>query len=350
MNDLRGIEFFKRKNRQYIVDALTKALIKSEVLGYIKELIDKNEPFSIYFMDIDYFKVINDTYGHHVGDNVLMSIANAINSTLDDNSVLGRFGGDEFIVVQKGVTDYDTKWQLARKICLSVSNLEYDFGQEHLNQTTSITIGISSFPDDANNFNDLIITADKALYRGKQKGRNCFIIYDKAKHEKLKIDSDSQNNLSKQLELIYDKFSNVFNLDVDKTLTDLVTELAPLYSIDRVCIKLDDRFDVLYKNDDMKGECYPIPIEKYNEVGYKNNMILAINFRTHYEQSDPEFFKMLEDNNSNSQMVIRIKTHSNKYGYLRLDKFREMIWNSDVKIIFQTLASLYGIGLERGNK
>ena len=79
-------------------------------------------------------------------------------------------------------------------------------------------------------------------------------------------------------------------------------------------------------------------------------MILAINFRTHYEQSDPEFFKMLEDNNSNSQMVIRIKTHSNKYGYLRLDKFREMIWNSDVKIIFQTLASLYGIGLERGNK
>ena len=45
MNDLRSIDFFKKKNRQYIVDALTKALIKSEILGYIKELIEKNEPF-----------------------------------------------------------------------------------------------------------------------------------------------------------------------------------------------------------------------------------------------------------------------------------------------------------------
>lgn len=347
MREFGSIDFFKGKNKQYITDALTKALIKSEILSYVGYLCKNNEPFSLYFMDVDYFKLINDTYGHNVGDDVLTKIADAISGALDENSILGRFGGDEFIVVQKGVTDYDNKWQQGRKICLAISNLGYNFGENHLNQTTSLTIGISSFPNDAKTFNKLIETADKALYRGKQKGRNCFIIYDKAKHETIRFDNELQNTMTNQLEMIFDKFTNEFNDDVNQKLVDLVTYLGPIYSIDRICLKTDDDFKVLYKDPDFNAPCYPIPIEKYNPIGYKDNMMLAINFRVHYEQNDNELFKMLEDQNVNSQIIFRIKTHSNKYGYLRLDKYRETIWQTSLKVVFQTLASLYALELER---
>ena len=349
MRDFESIDFFKRKNKHYITDALTKTVIKSEILGYISYLIDNQEPFSLYFMDIDYFKSINDTFGHTVGDDALRKIADAINDNLDENAILGRFGGDEFVVVHKGVTDYDTKWQQGRKICLAVSNLNYDFGTGHLNQTTSITIGISSYPQDANTFAGIMETADKALYRGKQKGRNCFIIYDKAKHENLKID-EAQANVSKQLEMIFDSFSNTFITDPDKKLVDLATNLAEIYSIDRICLKTDEVFKVLYKNEDIGDVCSPIPMEKYNAIGYKNSNVLDINFRVHYEESDNELFKMLEEQRVNSQVIVRIKTHSNYYGYLRLDKFRETIWNADVNNVFQILASLYAIELENISK
>lgn len=344
MDKYDNIEFFKDKNKKYIFDELTNTLIKSVVLGYIGSLVKNAEPFTIFFMDLDYFKTINDTYGHNIGDLVLSKTANTIASCLNDNQVIGRFGGDEFIVVAKGMTEYQDKWELGRKICLAVSGLKFDFGQEHISQTMTVSIGISTFPNDANTFNNLIERADKALYRGKQKGRNCFVIFNKEAHENIMVNNEaSSHELSKMISYIYDEMTEA-HTDLCKKLVQISSFLAITFSVDAISILLNGEYKVLYENAEFNLK--PIPIETYEKVGFKDSDILAINLRMHFEETCNELFKMMEEQDVNASVILRISTHNKEYGYLRIDKCRENIWSPAVKVAFQVLAKLIAIEIE----
>jgi len=125
------------------------------------------DAFSLIMCDIDHFKNVNDTYGHDVGDFVLKEVAQIIKSQVREKDIVGRWGGEEFLIVV-----HDCKLNtlvLAERIRASIENHVYKYNSYELNVT--ITLGVSSYHANSN-IASLVKSADMKLYRGKKNGRN----------------------------------------------------------------------------------------------------------------------------------------------------------------------------------
>lgn len=144
----------------------------------IKALAERNDNSLIAFfiMDIDEFKLVNDTFGHAMGDQVLKEVAKLLRSALGDDDLIGRLGGDEFIFCMLNVPN---KGIIRRKV-RRIWNLLHKKLDESM--TLSGSIGISVYPEDGSTFDELYKTADKALYLIKENGKNNYGFY----HEEIK--------------------------------------------------------------------------------------------------------------------------------------------------------------------
>lgn len=179
---LIDITELKEDEKKYEIDDLTKVYTRASSLEKIcTELINcskKNIPFSFIMCDIDYFKNINDKYGHIVGDKVLSSIGKIFLNNLT-NAIIGRYGGEEFIIFLKNINSNDCL-NLIKKIKSDLSKLEIKHEKSII---SNITISFGIFQIDKNaqiisheNVNKILFefidNADKALYSSKKMGRN----------------------------------------------------------------------------------------------------------------------------------------------------------------------------------
>ncbi|WP_249871544.1 sensor domain-containing diguanylate cyclase [Oceanobacillus saliphilus] len=132
-----------------------------------------NETIAIMYIDIDKFKSINDTFGHHVGDKLLQQFAERLKGCVRENDVLCRVGGDEFLVLLKGIKDKNQLADVAKRM-QSAFQRPYQISENILDVTSSI--GIAVFPKDGLKSRSLIHHADQALYRAKE-NRNQYVFY-----------------------------------------------------------------------------------------------------------------------------------------------------------------------------
>lgn len=130
--------------------------------------------FAIFYIDLDRFKAVNDTYGHTAGDNLLQQVANRIRSCIRDTDMLARIGGDEFMLLLDGLNCPHEANRVAMDI-LRAFQQDFDLGEAFVNVTPSI--GISFYPDDGDNAAALQRNSDIALYQAKNAGRNGFRYY-----------------------------------------------------------------------------------------------------------------------------------------------------------------------------
>lgn len=146
-------------------DMLTKAFNKVTIMNIIDRLINnkKIEVFSILMFDIDNFKAINDSLGHVTGDVCLKTLANIASGNIREVDYLGRYGGDEFIIVLPTLGEAEAKF-VAERFKRKVS--------ETSNPRFTVSIGISSYPKDGQTVKELISVADRGLYKSKSKGKN----------------------------------------------------------------------------------------------------------------------------------------------------------------------------------
>ena len=156
-----------------IYDGLTGCYNKKESEIFIQQLLHtysryKKEPFSILMLDIDFFKKINDTYGHLAGDIALKEMAKIVFSVIRDSDLFGRYGGEEFLVVLPN-TKITGALRLAKRIKDSIENNIVHFDNKEIKFT--ISIGVTSIGIN-DNYESLISRVDEALYEAKQKGRN----------------------------------------------------------------------------------------------------------------------------------------------------------------------------------
>jgi diguanylate cyclase (GGDEF)-like protein/PAS domain S-box-containing protein len=128
--------------------------------------------FSLLMLDIDYFKNINDTYGHGAGDEVLRHIAYLIRQSLRMVDMPGRFGGEEFAVILPH-TDLDAAYKTAERLRQYIANTPAVYN--HMQIPFSVSIGIATYQDDIENEDELYKMADDALYEAKRKGRNIVV-------------------------------------------------------------------------------------------------------------------------------------------------------------------------------
>lgn len=129
-----------------------------------------NHTFSLLLLDIDHFKLVNDNYGHDVGDEVLKQITKTIKENIRKTDVFARYGGEEFILLLRK-TDLEKSMLIAEKIRVSIEQMTMVENLSSIKVTMSV--GVVEYTPQYNEFYELITKADEALYRAKDQGRNC---------------------------------------------------------------------------------------------------------------------------------------------------------------------------------
>lgn len=161
-------------------DAMTGLHNRRFLEEYMQTLIASNNRnkahLSILMLDLDYFKMVNDKYGHDAGDTVLKSLAQVLLQSVRSSDLVIRYGGEEFLIILQD-TEGDCADAVAEKIRLSVENLRIQAAGTTLQKT--ISIGISDFPTDSDTFWQAVKYADVALYRAKDEGRNRVVRFNK---------------------------------------------------------------------------------------------------------------------------------------------------------------------------
>ena len=164
----REVSNFRSKSHQDALTGLWNRIYSEETIN--AWLAGKDEG-ALLMIDVDNFKPINDSYGHIAGDKTLRMLANILRFTSSEEDVLGRVGGDEFIVFVKNATDKKALSERAASIIEKFAQKIKEFGFE---TNTSVSVGIAQVPDDGKEFIDLYSCADKALYYVKQNGKSSY--------------------------------------------------------------------------------------------------------------------------------------------------------------------------------
>ncbi|MEW6982200.1 ABC transporter substrate-binding protein [Colwelliaceae bacterium 6471] len=174
-------------NRSLMQDRLTNALNRAKRDGSLIALL---------FIDLDNFKLVNDSYGHDIGDQLLIKIANQLLEVVRPGDTVARFGGDEFIVLCDQLTTEDDMYGLAQRINNQLSKPIF-IGD--INIITSVSIGIAFNHSDLT-AEELLRNADSALYESKDRGRDSWHVYDQTIHEKTIKKLSYTNKLSRAIE------------------------------------------------------------------------------------------------------------------------------------------------------
>ncbi|HEX7749855.1 MAG TPA: EAL domain-containing protein [Bordetella sp.] len=169
------------------LSGLPNRLLLKDRLGQMLEKAQRSDGrFALLFLDIDDFKTINDSRGHHAGDQVLIAVSRRIRDKLRAQDTVARVGGDEFVLLTE-IKDPDDAATVAHKLISAISQSALIVGHE-LHVTASV--GIAVYPSDGATQHDLMIHADTAMYHAKQRGKNSYCFYDAA------MNSDVQDHLS----------------------------------------------------------------------------------------------------------------------------------------------------------
>ncbi len=148
-------------NGRYLDTALDRNISEADRMG---------KPFSLLFLDLDYFKEINDAYGHLTGGKVLIEVSRILRNNVREGDVLIRYGGDEFTVVLPR-TDTGEAREVAERIRCAIKGHVF-LGREGGTVRLTASIGVATYPDDAKSREELIDQADRAMYRGKEAARD----------------------------------------------------------------------------------------------------------------------------------------------------------------------------------
>jgi len=194
-------------NRTLLQDRMTKA---------IQHAKRTNDKLAIIFLDLDHFKLINDTLGHGVGDDLLIYISKVLQGLLRESDTLCRLGGDEFVILLPSIKNDEDAQIIAEKIQKTLDK-KHDIGIHQLYITSSI--GVSVYPQHGDTCDELIRNADTAMYESKNEGRNRYTIYSHSMGDfvdnQLHLEQDLSEAVKskKQIEVFYQaKIDSVTNM------------------------------------------------------------------------------------------------------------------------------------------
>src|SRR5262245_608890 len=131
---------------------------------------------SVFLLDIDHFKQYNDTNGHLDGDELLKRMGGLLRENSRENEVVGRYGGEEFLVIMPGTTK-ETELKVAERIRMLVEGTPFDHAGRQPAGKVTISGGVATWPGDGDDVDALLRNADAALYEAKRAGRNRVVAY-----------------------------------------------------------------------------------------------------------------------------------------------------------------------------
>ena len=268
-------------------DAGTGVLNKRAWTEYTIEQLNRKDGQIrwLVIIDIDDFKHINDTYGHIFGDQVIRRVAETMQELVGQRGVIGRFGGDEYVILLEKI---NTREQLKTLLKTIAKELALAFDPK-IHVTASI--GVSEYPVDGMEYEELMRKADKALYLAKEKGKNRHIIYEERLHGKLETD-DMQNmamayavSKEKKREVITEMITGLCTSGVDSIVKspEKLQQIRSLFDLDGITIFSDRGRELVCRNGSYMAEvpdgCPGFEDEKYlalfgeDDIFVESNMV-----------------------------------------------------------------------------
>lgn len=157
-----------------LTQAANRSLFHTNLENAVKRAKIDNSSIALLYMDLDRFKLVNDAYGHNVGDKLLIYVIERLNGFLDKDSFIARWGGDEITIILQNITSVQQVEQIAGALCrLIATPIRFD----KIDLKISASIGISMYPQDGADVASLLWHADKAMYFVKEHGGNHFAFF-----------------------------------------------------------------------------------------------------------------------------------------------------------------------------
>ena len=320
-------ERLKDTDPEALFDHLTGLISRGHILWFAQWLIEHEIPCSFAMLDLDNFKFVNDTYGHHVGDQVLVHVANDVMAMLDGIGLAGRFGGDEFLIVNLRDVTYDMSKAFFTEF-YEGRVLRKNIRLEDCSPFITGTVGCAIYPKDAQNYDRLFELIDKTLYRGKSKGRNCHIIYVEEKHRDIVIRQIAKhglyttfNGMIRQFEFapgLINKLQNVMPLLMEEL------QISDLYYVGRGNIMRAVR------NPEIEE-----PVSGLDRL-LRSDDLFADNDMEEVRRRSTAFHKTVMKHEFETLCVVRIGMNMNTEGYLICaEKRNRRIWQqAECAILF----------------
>ncbi|SIO02274.1 PAS domain S-box-containing protein/diguanylate cyclase (GGDEF) domain-containing protein [Parasphingorhabdus marina DSM 22363] len=189
---------FAEEHRTHLAlhDMLTglpnRVLLAEKVRTAIETCTNSEEEAALLLLDLDRFKTINDTRGHHTGDTLLREVAERLTSILGPSDFAARIGGDEFAIILNNISGAETINSRCLKI-LSAINEPYSISG--VDQVIGASIGVSLIPEDGNEYEELLRMADLAMYDAKANGRNCHRFFSEGMNQIAQANAALENEL-----------------------------------------------------------------------------------------------------------------------------------------------------------
>ena len=325
-----------------ITDPLTGLISRPYILGFARSLIADGIPFTFAMVDLDNFKFVNDTYGHSSGDDVLRGVSGALMEYLDGFGIAGRFGGDEFIFVDFRDILYDEKKDLFNRMYNDKKVVRRNYRIETCEYFMTATIGCATFPYDAEDYDDLFAMIDKTLYRGKSKGRNCYIIYVEEKHKDINISSMGGRGICKVMQDIAKEVGSVSGKE------NRLRSVFPLLKEEMGITDLyyTDRQNVLHAVID-KDLAESVP-----DIGnITKEEIYCTNDVSEFGETSPVFLSVLKKNKVNTVLIVKISRNDIADGYIVCaEPHSRRIWQENECAVIYFFAKLLAdeIGTDGG--
>lgn len=315
-----------------ILDSLTGIVSRAYILDFAKALIAARTPFTFCIIDLDNFKYINDTYGHHAGDCVLMDVSKELANYTDGYGVAGRFGGDELILINLRDITFEEKTNFFEKLYEGRKVLRKIVKFDNHSMFVTGTSGCATYPDDARNYEELFSYIDKTLYHGKSRGRNCYTIYVEAVHRELEIKKIAKqgvytcmSNLAEQCEHAKGFLGR---LRAVMPLLKEQLQISDLYYAGQNG-RLHSVFD-----EDLDADVSDLP-EILKEDLYSDRTLDQV------EYSCPKLYSVLNKLDAEAVLIVKIGMNGQTDGYLVCAEPRtQRIWQEDECGIMYFLAKI----------
>jgi len=195
-----------------VTDSLTGLGNRKYLYEYLyKKLKNHPKPFAVVLLDLDNFKDINDYYGHNVGDEVLIKVAEVLKKHTIGKDVAIRMGGDEFVLI---IEDFETEDELKQKLNRILNALNKNWSDNGENIITTVSMGVSLYPENGNTLEELIKNADIALYEAKKRGKNKIVNFNDDLKYKINKMLQLKSKLKKALD--NNEFEMYYQPKVDK--------------------------------------------------------------------------------------------------------------------------------------
>lgn len=313
-------------------DSLTGVYNKKTITEYAKKRIseEKEKRIVIAILDVDHFKSVNDTFGHLYGDKVLARVGGRLKEIVGEDGVIGRIGGDEFMIVFNGLDDDQVLRGMLRAIR---TQIKWEFAEDFENLSITCSIGASIFPVNGRDYEDLFKKADCCLYIAKEKGRDRYVFFRDEMHRASYEAMLNQNQLNamknpreiRELKNVASFMENAMT-DSRKAILDAMRHMKDTFGIDNINIYYGEGMKKVYSfgSDipEAKDAMYVFS-EEFQKLMGENERFMQIGFADTFSDITPDFCGRMKAERIASTIQCYIGDKRNIKGLVTFNKCRD---------------------------